>query len=430
LWNTGYAYDVTISGNYAYVADGYGGLRIIDISNSHQWGSLGNGTGTGTQDEMNELYAGGYPRDPEFPDIIYKNIDTWNCLSVGVSGDYAYVIAESVPHNYSLLVLNVQNPSNVTLVETRELNLDPGEPWSMYSPKITILDEIAYIASGNSGLLLLDLNWTDEGNVRLDIILDNVDVFGNYAISVNDLAISGDYLYLTTTGDDGMGVLGPGIHVVNISDKDNIVLNSYYTGIGSSVAILEKYLYVGYLEGEVAIFGKDTDGDGVGDEDDVFPLDSTEWSDYDNDGIGDNGDLFWDDPTQWSDRDGDGYGDNVSGYRPDAFPLDPYEYKDSDGDGMGDNSDYRPNDPMFKTSTGVFAYYAFISILVGGLGIFGWASYENYVVANKIVKRKADLIDKIGHSRVVGINIDKLEEIMKEADLLDEIIDKLADDEN
>jgi len=27
-----YAYDVYISGSHAYVADGYGGLRIIDIS--------------------------------------------------------------------------------------------------------------------------------------------------------------------------------------------------------------------------------------------------------------------------------------------------------------------------------------------------------------------------------------------------------------
>ncbi len=60
----------------------------------------------------------------------------------------------------------------------------------------------------------------------------------------------------------------------------------------------------------------DSDGDGVIDIDDVFPLDPTETVDSDGDGVGDNSD---------------------------AFPNDANETLDSDGDGIGDNSDATPN---------------------------------------------------------------------------------------
>ncbi len=104
----------------------------------------------------------------------------------------------------------------------------------------------------------------------------------------------------------------------------------------------------------------DTDGDGYGDNSDVFPNDATEWLDTDSDGIGNNADtdddgdglddefdndndgdgvvndddIFPEDPTEWNDTDSDGYGDNS-----DVFPNDASEWEDSDGDGIGDNSD-------------------------------------------------------------------------------------------
>jgi hypothetical protein len=74
----------------------------------------------------------------------------------------------------------------------------------------------------------------------------------------------------------------------------------------------------------------DDDNDGVDDELDAFPLDSTETIDTDNDGIGNNADL---------DDDGDGVNDNS-----DAFPLDSTESVDSDSDGVGDNGDAFPQD--------------------------------------------------------------------------------------
>jgi RHS repeat-associated protein len=114
-----------------------------------------------------------------------------------------------------------------------------------------------------------------------------------------------------------------------------------------------------------ALIQLDSDGDGRNDSIDVFPNDSSEWSDIDGDNIGDNTDL---------DRDGDGIsndyenqvgtdandpsstppdldndhipdaldididGDGVVN-ESDAFPRDPFETNDLDHDGVGDNSD-------------------------------------------------------------------------------------------
>jgi uncharacterized protein YegL len=69
----------------------------------------------------------------------------------------------------------------------------------------------------------------------------------------------------------------------------------------------------------------DDDGDRVADSSDAFPLDRTESLDTDNDGIGNNAD---------NDDDGDGVVDAS-----DPFPLDSTETLDTDGDGIGNNAD-------------------------------------------------------------------------------------------
>ena len=92
----------------------------------------------------------------------------------------------------------------------------------------------------------------------------------------------------------------------------------------------------------------DDDGDGYNDTDDVFSLDSSEWSDTDGDGIGneedtdDDGDglldteeiSFGSNPLV-KDTDNDGIPDNF-----DPLPLDPNG--DFDGDGKLDSEEYNP----------------------------------------------------------------------------------------
>ena len=69
----------------------------------------------------------------------------------------------------------------------------------------------------------------------------------------------------------------------------------------------------------------DSDGDGIGDNSDVFPDNPNEWEDFDGDGIGDNADT---------DDDGDGCEDID-----DALPNNANECLDTDSDGIGDNAD-------------------------------------------------------------------------------------------
>ncbi len=84
-------------------------------------------------------------------------------------------------------------------------------------------------------------------------------------------------------------------------------------------------------------FPLDTDGDGVIDGDDAFPLDPNEWSDNDNDGIGDNEDL---------DDDNDGLTDVQEA----GWGTDPL-LADSDGDGFNDGVEVAAGtDPLVATS--------------------------------------------------------------------------------
>src|SRR5690606_18817295 len=70
---------------------------------------------------------------------------------------------------------------------------------------------------------------------------------------------------------------------------------------------------------------EDDDNDGTPDDEDAFPLDTTEDTDTDGDGLGDNTDP---------DIDGDGTPNDD-----DDFPYDPNEDTDTDGDRTGDNAD-------------------------------------------------------------------------------------------
>ena len=69
----------------------------------------------------------------------------------------------------------------------------------------------------------------------------------------------------------------------------------------------------------------DSDGDGVDDAQEVFPLENSDTTDTDADGVGNNADT---------DDDGDGVIDPS-----DAFPLNAAETDDTDGDGVGDKAE-------------------------------------------------------------------------------------------
>ena len=96
----------------------------------------------------------------------------------------------------------------------------------------------------------------------------------------------------------------------------------------------------------------------------MFVENPYEWSDSDGDGVGDNSDVFPERTTEWQDTDGDGYGENE-----DAFPLDVSEWNDTDGDGVGDNSDYYPLDETRSEREYPVELLLLISVLFGFLYI-------------------------------------------------------------
>lgn len=65
----GFAYDVKVVGNYAYVAHGLAGLQVTDVS-----------------DPANCMRVGGYDTGRYVPDVYARD--------VAVSGNYAYLVSE------------------------------------------------------------------------------------------------------------------------------------------------------------------------------------------------------------------------------------------------------------------------------------------------------------------------------------------------
>ncbi len=122
--------------------------------------------------------------------------------------------------------------------------------------------------------------------------------------------------YYAVTGEGGgyaIPVLSTGAYQVTISGP------GIPSGTTAAVSIGTESVLLDFVVETI----QDTDGDGVSDEEDAFPLDPEEWRDTDGDGTGDNADL---------DDDGDGMSDSWE----EQYALDPLvddSAQDPDHDG-------------------------------------------------------------------------------------------------
>ena len=314
---TDYARDVTVVGNYAYVADSNSGLVVVDVSDPL------NPTRVGSYDTLDYAravaVAGDYAyvadsnsglvvidvSDPANPTRVGRYDISGYTRGVALSGSYAYVADEV----NGLLVVDVSNPANLTLV-SRYDTLD-------YARAVTVAGDYAYVADGNNGLLVVDVS--DPANPiygkRYDIsgYVEGVTIAGGYAyvatglglvvVDVSDPAnpyvgqydtsgyawsvtVSGSYVWVA----DGVN----GLLVVDVSNPANLTLVENYNtpGYVRNVAVASDYAYVADGVNGLLVLGPDSDGDGAADMRDVFPSDPDEWADTDSDGVGDNGDAF------------------------------------------------------------------------------------------------------------------------------------------
>ena len=158
--------DVYVSWNYAYVADGSPGLRIIDVS------------------------------DPTNPtEVGFYDTPGYAC-GVYVSGSYAYV-ADGSP---GLRIIDVSDPSNPTEVgycDTTDCNFN-----------VNVSGNYAYAGTGNLGLIIIDV-----------LVPANPFEVGFYQapLWVEDCPLSGRYAYL---GLCGFKDIKTDIKEVTISERD------------------------------------------------------------------------------------------------------------------------------------------------------------------------------------------------------------------
>jgi len=227
----GYASDVFISGNYAYIADGSSGLRVVSISNPSS------------------------PTSAGFYSIV-------NALGIFVEGDYAYI----ANHLGGLQVLNILNPASPVHAGIYDT---PGEAFD-----IDIEGDYAYIADGSSGLRVVSIsNPSSPTSVGAYSTTNATDVFieGNYAyiadgnsglriVSISNpsspigtgicpttnamgVFVSGNYAYVAD-GSSGLRV----VSILNPSSPTSVGVCSTTNAVGV------------FVEGDYAYVADDADG--------------------------------------------------------------------------------------------------------------------------------------------------------------------------
>ncbi len=189
-----FAYDVAIAGDYAYVADRFSGLRVVDIS-----------------DPTNPTLAGTFAT----PDLS---------LEVAVAGTFAYV----ADRFSGLQVIDISDPTNPTSAGSYNT---PGE-----AVGVAIEGNYAYVGDAASGLYVIDISTPTVPTLA-----------GSYNTPGEALgiAIAGDYAYVA----DKLS----GLRVVDISDPTNPTSAGVYDtpDYARSVAVAGDYAYV--ADGEAGL---------------------------------------------------------------------------------------------------------------------------------------------------------------------------------
>jgi hypothetical protein len=186
----GYAYQVVVNGNYAYVADYYSGLQIIDVTN------------------------------PTVPVEVGSFDSTGSARDLQVIGNYAYIAnGES-----GLQILDISNYSNPTEVGSFSM---PG-----YAQGIQVQGDYAYVAEFSdttSGLWIIDIS---------NPFSPTFAGFSNSTVPVYDVFINGNYAYVAA-GKAGFQI----IDISNPSDPIEISQTSL-PGFASRIAVNGNYAYV------------------------------------------------------------------------------------------------------------------------------------------------------------------------------------------
>ena len=223
----GNAMGVAISGDYAYIADGYDGLVIIDIKDKKDLQKVG---GCDTSDFAQGVAISGeyaYVADWENGLVIIDIKDKTDPQKVGgcntsgyanrvvISGDYAY-IADT--YN-GLVIIDIKDKT-----DPQKVGRQSGDAFG-----VAISGDYAYIADDTNGLVIIDIK--DKTDPK---IVGESDTSGQ----AYGVVLSGDYAFIADYGN--------GLVIIDITDKtDPKIVGGYDTsGYANGVAISSDYAYI------------------------------------------------------------------------------------------------------------------------------------------------------------------------------------------
>ena len=197
----GNAFDVYVSGNYAYVAAGQAGLQIIDISDPASPTFAGSVATFGST--YQNIYVTGSADDI-----------TGSVYSVYVADGYAYLVGEP-----GFLVVDVRDPTSPALVASYDtrgvIRYSYSERAYTYLSEfnVYVADDYAYV-SDMEGLLLFDIS-----NPANPAFTGTAQTSGK-ALSLH---VSGDYAYVNSLSQDEFHAFLD-LSAINVSDPSTPVL--------------------------------------------------------------------------------------------------------------------------------------------------------------------------------------------------------------
>jgi len=219
-------YDVDIAGNYTYIANS--GLTILNTTNpllpkieSTYYDYSGDAAGVTVEDNYAYIASvfGGIMilnvTDPAAPEFV-GNYVTDDAQSVDISDNYAYIA-----NGFSgVFIVDIADPKTPVLVGSYNT---PG-----YANDVAVADNYVCAADGNNGLLILNIT-----NPSSPVLVSTFDTIG-YA---NDVTIAEDRAYVAASDN--------GLVVVDISNPLKPALEASYATVNAfGVAIAEDNVYV------------------------------------------------------------------------------------------------------------------------------------------------------------------------------------------
>jgi hypothetical protein len=224
----GWAWDVAVAGNIAYVVYDVSGLQVIDVSNPTDPTPIGSvytpEESRGVAVVGNTVYVANYSGlhiidviNPSNPQIVGYVASAYKPNDVAVVGDKAYITSGL----YGLEIIDVSNPANAKTIGSVETPAGASH--------LVVIEGIAYVTVAEVGLQVIDVSDPTApkliGSVNTPHWAYGVTVVGDIAY------VAGGYA---------------GLHIIDVQNPatPRILCTVNTSGIATSVTVAENIAYV------------------------------------------------------------------------------------------------------------------------------------------------------------------------------------------